>query len=207
MIDCSQCGKGFDPKPFQIYKAKNAARVYCDPKCRWEYVSQLSRVRMANTNRKYASVRMKANNPMASVASVAKMTATMKRLGHKPKVRGGNGQPTPVPVARLAESLGWPLEVAVKTGCPRGQGFPTVYKLDIGNRELKIGVEVDGNSHNIKRRKEEDSKKTALLSSLGWIVLRFSNQAVMERLEECVQVVESTISKLKANTPTLQTAS
>ncbi len=30
---------------------------------------------------------------------------------------------------------------------PRGSGYPTCYKLDIGHQELRIGIEMDGPSH------------------------------------------------------------
>lgn len=82
---------------------------------------------------------------------------------------------------------------------------PHTYKIDVASPELKLGIEVDGRSHLLARRKAEDRRKEAVLQRLGWTVLRFTNREVTERLEDCVQTVLSTISKLKAPTPTSPT--
>ena len=51
--------------------------------------------------------------------------------------------------------------------------------------------------------KEQDKKKEFCLNTLGWRVLRFGNKQVTEHLEDCVQMVLSTISKLRGTTTTL----
>jgi len=137
---------------------------------------------------------MKAKNPMKNPETRALVSTKLRAMGWKPPVRCGNGGAT-APQLLLACALGWDMEVAIPTGIEKGNGYPTCYKVDIGNADLKIAIEVDGNSHGVISRREEDAKKTALLESLGWRVLRFSNGAVMERLEECVQMVMSIISK------------
>jgi very-short-patch-repair endonuclease len=73
--------------------------------------------------------------------------------------------------------------------------LPSHYKIDVANEALKIAIEVDGVSHGMLTRQEQDRKKERFLRRCGWTVLRFSNQDVMERLGECVQTVLSTISK------------
>jgi very-short-patch-repair endonuclease len=95
----------------------------------------------------------------------------------------------------LASALGWEMEVAVPTKQPRGSGYPTCYKIDIGNKTLRVGVEVDGASHFSLERQLQDRKKEELLQSLGWKVLRFSNEDVIRNLTNCVQAVRSSISK------------
>ncbi len=95
--------------------------------------------------------------------------------------------------AASSSTLGWAMEVVVPTGRPRTEKFPTCYKLDIANPQLKIGVEVDGESH--ASRRAQDQKKDAFFASIGWTVLRFTNRQVAERLVDCVQMVLSTISK------------
>jgi very-short-patch-repair endonuclease len=75
--------------------------------------------------------------------------------------------------------------------------MPNCYKIDMADTGLKLAIEVDGGSHGSLIVQERDRRKDALLVGSGWTVLRFSNQQVMERLEECVQMVTSTISKLK----------
>ena len=61
------------------------------------------------------------------------------------------------------------------------QGYPTCYKVDCGNRRLRIAIEADGLSHNYRR--ELDAKKDAKLASLGWTVLRFSNQQIVDWMQ------------------------
>ena len=97
------------------------------------------------------------------------------------------------------------MEVAIPTKSPRGGAFPTCYKLDIANEILKVGIEVDGNSHLAVARKEQDAKKDSFLSGLGWIVLRFKNRQVMDDLKGCVEMVLSTISRLRSTIPTSPT--
>ncbi len=150
---------------------------------------------MAATNRRHASQRMRANNPMHNPASKAKMKTTLRAIQWKPPVRGGNGKPPSVPQMLLASALGWEMEVAVPTRQPRGSGYPTSYKLDIASRALRVGVEVDGASHCSLERRAQDRKKEGLLGSLGWKVLRFSNGDVTRNLSGCVQAVLSSISK------------
>jgi hypothetical protein len=153
------------------------------------------------------AARMRERNPMWNPAAKAKACAS-RRLGEwKPPVQGGNGKPPPVPQQLLACRLGWEMEVPIRSGKKAGSGYCRAYKIDIANRALMIAIEVDGQSHNSLERRAQDRKKEKLLGELGWTVLRFSNRAVMERLEECAQTVLSTISKLKISTPTPPTGS
>lgn len=110
------------------------------------------------------------------------------------KNRGGNGRGLTIPQQVLLEALGdgWQAEYPVRTGKKRNSGFPSSYKLDIANLELKIGVEVDGHSHNNSERKAQDIKKDTLLKSLGWQVLRFKNvEAVQNASEIAAQILQS----------------
>jgi hypothetical protein len=157
---------------------------------------------MAETNRKYASNRMKTNNPMHRGDNRIRMRDTLLAMGHKPSVRGGNGTGLSLPQSLLldevgGENAGWKAEVSVPTLHSRGSGYPPVYKLDIANPTFKIGVEVDGNSHGLLSRQRQDAKKDSLLRGLGWTVLRFKNAEVLENLADCAQTVLSTISKSK----------
>lgn len=184
---------------------RKTGRAYCSNACRDQFISRLSSERMARTNRKYASARMIERNPMHRGDNRQRMRNTLLAMGHKPQIRGGNGTGLTHSHSLLLSSLGtgWTAEHAVKTGHWRGSGYPTVYKLDLAHEALKIGVEVDGNSHGLLVRQEQDAKKDQLLRGLGWTVLRFKNAEVLENLTGCVQTVLSTISKLKALTPTL----
>ncbi|MDO8691635.1 MAG: DUF559 domain-containing protein [Dehalococcoidia bacterium] len=100
-----------------------------------------------------------------------------------PVARGGNGRGPTEPQRLLAAALGWKMEVAVGIPLETRRTFSTRgsnYKVDIGNSILKIAVEVDGASHFTKKIQATDARKTAILASLGWRVLRFSNQEILK---------------------------
>jgi hypothetical protein len=145
---------------------------------------------------------MRLNNPAKRPEVIAKV---IKALQGRPfRHRGGNGQLS-VPQTILATRLNLPTEFVVLTSpiwTPE-QKLPRHYKVDVAEPLLKLAIEVDGYSHNSPKGRARDLKKTSALTRLGWTVLRFSNKAVMENLEDCVQTVTSTISKLKEPTPTL----
>ena len=86
----------------------------------------------------------------------------------------------------LSQRLGWPTEYAIKTKMPRSSGYPTCYKLDIAEPTLKIGIEVDGESHNGIAAQRRDAKKDKLLSRRGWTILRFKNKEVMSDIDAVV---------------------
>lgn len=203
---CQECGKEFAERyRGQEHIVKTGrSRPFCSKECSGKVHSRESSERMARTNRKYASERMKRKNPMHDPVAKAKMKTTLRAMGWGPPVRGGNGHPPPLPQQLLASSLGWPMEVVVTTGVKKGNAkrVPFHYKIDIANETLKVGVEVDGESHCLLERQKQDAKKEAVLRSLGWTILRFSNAEVTDHLEDCVQTVLSTISKLKGRTPT-----
>lgn len=205
---CAWCGKDVlvtgHKHLTQVQKVGNA---YCSPECQRRWLSRASSERMRKTNlrrSKLLSKRMKLNNPMRD-PRVREAVATKSRVRGWPSgvERGGNGRDIPIPQKLLSLALGWPVEVVVATGM-RGKGgkLPTAYKLDIANEILKIGIEVDGNSHCNPTRRAQDRKKEKVLTGLGWKVLRFSNREVMEHLEACVQMVLCTISELGEPQPT-----
>ena len=86
------------------------------------------------------SERMKKNNPMHCTKNVKKMLNT-RRINGTLHVwageRGGNGKFTPAQVL-LATSLGWEMEVAIPTKSK--SPYPTCYKVDVGNRDLKLAI-------------------------------------------------------------------
>lgn len=201
---CTECTA---PVPLDTKRKRDAynqrGRVYCSTECRDRWVRRQSSERMARTNRKYASQRMTERNPMRNEASREKMRATLLEMKHQPRERGGNGTGPTVPQARLAELLGWPMEVVFKTGYPRVKGGPPGhYKLDIANEAAKVAVEVDGGSHCSLARRESDRRKDEILAGAGWLVLRFSNAAVLADPEGIAADVLSTTSKWLARTPT-----
>lgn len=118
-------------------------------------------------------------NPMADETTRDRVSATLRRLKHGPRVQGGNGRGLTQPQQMLASALGpeWVAEFIVCPGLGRGNGYPTNYKIDLAHPTLMVAIEIDGPSHNGKRR-EIDAKKDALLTSFGWRVCRISNATV-----------------------------
>lgn len=147
-----------------------------------------------------ARERIGALNPMASAASRKKMSATLRRRGHKPVVRGGNGRPMPKAQAVLLAALGQGFEAehVVPTREPRKPGgYPTHYKLDIANPAARVAVEIDGGSHRAIARREADARKDQLLTALGWTMLRFTNKEVLASPSSVVAVIMSSYTILR----------
>ena len=191
-MQCAVCGKTVLCQGPSGRGYVRKGRAYCSAECSKSYSAMVSSRTMARTNRKYASARMLANNPMMRPEVRAKVSAILRTAGWKPIKRCGNGELTE-PQKLLACALGWEMELAVRTGMGRGSGYPSVYKVDVGNAELKIAVEVDGASHGVLSRRGEDLKKDHFLESIGWKVLRLKNEYVTKDLAGCVQAVLSLI--------------
>ena len=176
---------------------KRTGKTFCSNTCSRSFHGRLS------------SLRMTERNPMESPKTRAKMSASLKRIGHRPKVHGGNGRGMTIPQAILLEELGdgWFPELAVPTKEKRESGFPTCYKIDLASPQLMIGIEVDGGSHESPSARRKDEKKRALLHSLGWTVLRFWNEDVLNSFPSVMAGIMSTISKLKTTITTSRMAS
>ena len=89
----------------------------------------------------------------------------------------------PLPQLALLHALGpgWKAEVPVKTGAGHRNGvYPNCYKVDIGNPERMIAIELDGGCHSSAKRKEKDAKKDEMLTLLGWSVYRVTNERALE---------------------------
>lgn len=99
-----------------------------------------------------------------------------KKLGQTPQQK------------KLADALGWPMEVIVPTG-QRRDGIPSWYAIDVANEDLKIAIEVDGSIHWKTSVQEADQRKTKFLESLGWKVLRFWNGEVDRNLSGVLEVI------------------
>jgi hypothetical protein len=157
---------------------KKTGVVYCSPKC-----SYSSRGRTS-------SVRMIANNPMMLEEARKKMSDTLKRIGHRPSVLGGNGRGMTVPQEILLNKLGdgWYPELVVVTG----NGYlPYHYKIDIANPIIKVAIEVDGGSHFSLVAQKRDRRKEEFLKSKGWTVYRFKNSEIMETINKVLGSITS----------------
>lgn len=190
-ITCTWCANPIDEMTrSQRSCLRVSGRVYCSKTCSTAFRAKISSETMARTNRKFASERMKAHNPMKKPEVRERVSNALKEIGHKPPIQGGNGRGLTKAQKALSEALGWPTEVIVSIG--KGnmkEGRPSHYKIDIANPAMKIAIEVDGPSHQALVVQQRDQRKTEFLRGLGWTVLRFSNQAVMDDTAGCARMV------------------
>jgi hypothetical protein len=164
---CPFCGTTFHP--WMVLDAGKVIR--CMPEPAWE-------------KQRFCSVKCakKSSPTVLSAQARKKMSDRLKEIKHKPIRRGGNGQLLPLPQLALLHALGdgWQAEVAIKTNAGHLNGvYPNAYKVDIGNREKMLAIELDGASHSTIERQEQDRKKVAMLVSLGWSVFRVSNEKAL----------------------------
>lgn len=144
-----------------------------------------------------ASERMKKNNPMKSQETRQKVSNTLKRIGHKPSILGGNGRGNTFYQQLLFDNL---IKIDKSFSCEyifntkkynQDKKYPNHYKIDIASALLMIAIEVDGPSHNSIKIKKCDKKKEDLLILAGWRVLRLSNLQIKKELQNCVLMVSS----------------
>ena len=74
---------------------------------------------------------------------------------------------------------------------PLMEKLPNSYKVDLADVSRRLAVEVDGRGHQTERWRALDAKKDRALALLGWSVLRFSNQVVMEDTNSVVNAITS----------------
>jgi very-short-patch-repair endonuclease len=143
---------------------------------------------------------MKEDNPVNKKGVIEKMSASLRRIGHKPYMQGGNGKPATEAQLMMYNALSkydqsFEMEVIEKTGKLRQQfKSPNHYKIDIASRRLMVAIEVDGYTHSSKKIQECDQRKEQLLVLRGWTVLRFTNFQIQSELQNCVRKVLSTTS-------------
>ena len=111
--------------------------------------------------------------------------------------RGGNGTLTRQQEA-VAKALDLPMEYVIPTGPVKEcfKSLPNFYRVDVADPSLMLAIEIDGATHNTKKWKFLDKRKTEVLNALGWSVLRFSNQRVDSELEAVLrEISEFTASR------------
>lgn len=64
------------------------------------------------------------------------------------------------------------------------------YIVDFACPEHKLVVEIDGPSHTFDQRIERDQVRDQTLAALGWMVLRFTNEDVLNDLDDvCIHIL------------------
>jgi hypothetical protein len=140
---------------------------------------------------------MRENNPTKNPATVAKISQSKK--GRTFLSRGGNGQLTK-PQILLAGLMKLPTEYVIETAGAIGVSLPHHYKVDLAVPSLKLAIEVDGNTHKLKRWRFLDHRKTEALASLGWLVIRFWNEEILRDPSDVVRRIQEHMSARNAHT-------
>lgn len=182
MYICTKCHKEIiNPNYYQRKLLENKNRIYHVDGCGWN-----SEIKIKNTK-----FRMKNNNPAIHTGVMDRVKSSLKRIGHKPIIQGGNGKGESLPQKILREHLGdeWISEYIVCTKLKFSEGYPPHYKIDLANPKTFIAIEIDGGSHGAIKQKEKDLKKELLLKKLGWIVLRFTNKKIINELDSVLAFI------------------
>lgn len=226
-MNCSHCNKELSAHQEHEVKRRGRNSACCSRKCFFEKLKRFltrkcevcgndftlaphraSKMKVCSLQcaGKLSSVRMSLTNPMSNLKTRKKVSKTLKLMKHKPPIRGGNGQPSPVSQQRLFDRLkGFKMEYVVITGgiTTKYGKLPNHYKIDIANPKIKLAIEIDGFSHSAIKRKYQDLKKTNFLCSIKWKVLRFTNRQVETDLNGCLKQIKSMTSQLRKTTTSL----
>jgi very-short-patch-repair endonuclease len=71
------------------------------------------------------------------------------------------------------------------------------YVLDFYSPELRLAIEVDGDSHFSVEGRNHDSERTEFLVKRGIQVVRFTNREVLEACDGVVEVIRGMVMELK----------
>jgi very-short-patch-repair endonuclease len=72
----------------------------------------------------------------------------------------------------------------------RRQHPVAIFILDFYCHEKKLAIEVDGGIHNNEEQKEWDENRTYELNEFGIVILRFSNEEVIDKTEMVVDSIK-----------------
>ena len=67
------------------------------------------------------------------------------------------------------------------------------YIVDFVSLKYNLVIEIDGRIHNLTEQKEHDAIRTDFLNSMGYHVLRFSNEEVISEIDQVIKTIESWI--------------
>lgn len=197
--ECLGCGTKFRTRS----SGKSTTR-YCSQSCGISHS-------LKGKPRPDCSLRQKTNPSGFNKNDETRAAAHEKLKGRTFLSRGGNGKLTK-PQMHLREALGLPEDsmecvVSIIEAIGHFPSLPSHYKIDIGIPDIKLSIEVDGNSHKTKKWKFLDRRKTEILNFLGWSVLRFWNKEVLQETDRVVSEIRSTILRLRTLTLTTPTES
>lgn len=111
----------------------------------------------------------------------------------------------------LHSKLKWPIEfleyrIEIKRIVgPFQKGERYSIFVDLAFPEVKLAIEVDGNSHKEKKQQVIDKWKEKELFCRKWTLLRFTNQQIDQNIHQVISEIKFMIFKLKKMKITLQT--
>lgn len=99
-----------------------------------------------------------------------------------------------------AEACLW--KYALKAGKLKGYGFHRQWPMfgyiaDFYCAELKLIIEVDGGIHFTPAQMEHDARRTELLESEGFQVVRFTNDQVLMHMHSVIGYLEDLVDKIE----------
>ena len=71
------------------------------------------------------------------------------------------------------------------------------YIADFVCLKKRLVIEIDGNYHNTMEQKEDDKVRSANLLQLGYDVMRFTNDSVLNDIQTVIQHVEKKLLTMK----------
>lgn len=72
------------------------------------------------------------------------------------------------------------------------------YIVDFYCHKHSLVIELDGGYHSLKEQKEKDIERESVLNDLGFIVLRFNNEDVENRLDYVLNEIKEYIETLES---------
>ncbi len=107
--------------------------------------------------------------------------------------------------ATKAEACIWKYALSKKqTGYTFKRQRPVLkYIADFMCQDLKLIIEVDGSSHNNMDIRIKDLKRQIELEDIGFIVIRFTNEEVLENMDDVRRRISETIFGLEARESSL----
>ena len=101
-----------------------------------------------------------------------------------------------------AENILWNALLEQKLGYKiRRQHIVSQYILDFAYLDKRLAIELDGGYHNDADQQHDDAVRTKNLETLGWHVLRFTNDEVYNNLDEVLSSIKAAIQTATATSP------
>jgi imidazole glycerol-phosphate synthase subunit HisF len=100
-----------------------------------------------------------------------------------------------------AETILWMHLRKGMNGCKFRRQHPIgLYIADFYSHRVKLVVEVDGSVHNNDEVKKNDEARQKELVEWGYVVIRFTNNEVFQKIENVLKKISDTVNQIIQNT-------